>query len=179
MGAPACSCAGRGLHGAQRPLPHRRSPPSQLEILPHWRVWHARSSALCRGSSAWQGVAPSGGSAAGPRGVREPGHPHRASRTSVTVRCGLPSATRPSAPPTAQRAPSRPVDAAVPKEQDRSTYWDVRTPSRCQAARICHSTERSIVGIATSGGSSMLPTQADCQPHQPERVSGRATAGQL
>ena len=97
---------------------------------------------------------------------------------NVSVRRGLRSATRPppagrqgpghgSAPPTAQRAPSRP-GASVPK--------DVRIPSRRQAARICHSTERSIVGITTSGGSSMLPTRAGCQHHQPERVSGRARA---
>ena len=97
---------------------------------------------------------------------------------NVSVRRGLPSATRPppagrqgpgrgSAPPTAQRAPSRP-GASVPK--------DVRIPSRRQAARICHSTERSIVGITTSGGSSMLPTRAGCQHHQPERFRARARA---
>ena len=64
--------------------------------------------------------------------------------------------------PTAQRAPSRP-GAAVPKDQD------VRTPSRRQAARICHSTERSIVGITTSGGSSRLPAS-------PTRACFRARA---
>ena len=159
--------AGRGL-GAQRRWPHRRSPPSAPR-----GVWHTRAARCLRGPCAWQGVAPSGGSAGGPR-VREPGQPRLASRTSVCAAdCPRPRGRQEQGPghgsarPTAQRAPSRP-GASVPK--------DVRTPSRRQAARICHSTERSIVGITTSGGSSMLPTRAGCQHHQPERVSGRARA---
>ena len=114
-----------------------------------------------------------------PQGASPASTPPRVENGSV--RRGLPSRPRGrrpagrqapghgSARPTAQRASSRP-GAAVPKDHG------VRTPSRRLAARICHSTERSIVGITTIGSSSMLPTRAGCQHHQPERVSGRARA---
>ena len=98
-----------------------------------------------------------------PQGASPASTPPRVENGSV--RRGLPSRPRGrrpagrqapghgSARPTAQRASSRP-GAAVPKDHG------VRTPSRRLAARICHSTERSIVGITSSGGSSTLPTRA-------------------
>ena len=127
------------------------------------RIAAARPQLLPHG-----GVAPSGGSAGGPR-EREPASRERQRASRIAL--GHETAARRERGPghrsvrqLGRRAPSRP-DASVPK--------DVRTPS---PARICHSTERSIVGITTSGGSSMLPTRAGCQHHQPERFQARARA---
>ena len=134
--------------------------------------WHARQHARSSALALLEPMARCGaerGQCSRTKGERGRASRHRASRKSVSVRRGLPSATRPppagrqgtrlwvSAADRAARAIDRGRTRGCAQRPGRTK--DVRTPSRCQAARICHSAER-----VASWASPPVEARACCHP---------------